>query len=58
MPDAAGPHSISDENDAAATHQLLNSLALRTRIIIAITFHKIDDTPDTQTGSNGHNEGL
>ena len=32
---------------------MFNALALRTRIVISITFQKVDDTPYAKTGTNG-----
>lgn len=48
----------ADQGHATASHQLLHALGLGTRVIIAITFQKIDRSPDSETGTEGDNEGL
>lgn len=48
----------TDERDAAARHELLHTLGLRAGVIVAVTFQKVDGTPDTQTGTERDNESL
>ena len=48
----------TDENDAATAHELLHALGLCTRIVVAISFHQIDNTPNAKTCANSHNESL
>ena len=39
-------------------HKLLHALALGARVVIAITFQQVDDTPDTKTSTQSDNESL
>ncbi len=48
----------ADEGDTAAGHKLLHALALRAGVIVAITFHEVDNTPDAETSAKRDNEGL
>ena len=48
----------ADERDAAAGHQLLHALGLRTGVIIALTFEQVNCTPDAETGTKSNHEGL
>ena len=48
----------ADEGDTAACHKLLHALGLRAGVIVAVTFHEVDDTPDAETCAERDNEGL
>ena len=39
-------------------HELLNTLGFGARVVIAITFQQVDDTPDTKTSTQSNNESL
>ena len=39
-------------------HKLLHALALCARVVVAVTFQQVDDTPDAETSAEGDNEGL
>ena len=39
-------------------HKLLHALALCARVVIAVTFQQVDDTPDTKTSAQSDNESL
>ena len=39
-------------------HKLLHSLRLGARVVVAVTFQKVNDAPDTETGTERDNEGL
>ena len=53
-----GHEGDADQRDAATGHQLLHALGLSTGVVIAVTFQQVDDTPNTQTGTQSDNEGL
>ena len=53
-----GDKLCPDQDDTAAGHQLLDSLALRARIVIPISFQEVDHAPYTQSGANGRDQGL
>jgi len=40
------------------SHEVLHSLRFCTRIIVSITFQKVDDALNTKTGSEGDDESL
>ena len=48
----------SDQDDAAARHELLDALALRAGVIVAIAFQKVDNAPYTEARADGGYEGL
>ena len=48
----------ADESDAASGHELLHALALCARVVIAVSFQKVDHTPNAETGPKGYHEGL
>jgi len=50
--------SDADEGNAAACHELLHALGLRTRVIVAVAFEQVDYTPNAETGTESDNEGL
>ena len=39
-------------------HKLLHSLRLCARVVVAVTFQQVDDTPDTKTSAQSDNESL
>ena len=48
----------ADQNNAAASHELLDALGFRTRIIVAISFGEIDSTPNTEACADGYDHRL
>jgi hypothetical protein len=42
----------------AASHELLNALRFSRRIVVAVAFHEVDNTPHRETGTEGDNERL
>ena len=42
----------------SASHELLHALRFGARVVIAITFQQVDDTPDTKTSAQSDNESL
>ena len=50
--------SDTDEGYTAASHELLHTLGLCTRVIVTVTFQKIDCTPDTKTCTECYYESL
>ena len=48
----------ADEGNAAARHELLHTLGLRTGVIVAVAFEQVDYTPNAETGTKSNNEGL
>ena len=53
-----GHEGDADQRDTATGHQLLHALGLSAGVVIAVTFQQVDDTPNTQTGTQSDNEGL
>ena len=53
-----GHEGDADQRNAATGHQLLHTLGLRAGVVVAVTFQQVDDTPNTQTGTQSDNEGL
>ena len=39
-------------------HELLHALRFCARVVVAVTFQQIDDTPDTKTSAQSDNESL
>ena len=39
-------------------HKLLHSLRPGARVVVAVTFQQVDDTPDTKTSAQSDNESL
>ena len=39
-------------------HELLHALRFCARVIVAVTFQQVDDTPDTKTSAQSDNESL
>ena len=46
------------ESDAAARHKLFDPLRFSARIIVTITFQKVDAAPDAKARAQRDNEGL
>ena len=42
----------------SASHELLHALAFGARVVVAVTFQQVDDTPDTKTSAQSDNESL
>ena len=53
-----GDEDNADESDAATGHELLDTLRFCAGVVVAVAFQKVDGTPDTETGTEGNNEGL
>ena len=39
-------------------HKLLHALRFSARVVVAVTFQQVDDTPDTKTSAQSDNERL
>ena len=39
-------------------HKLLHALRFSARVVVAVTFQQVDDTPDTKTSTQSDNESL
>jgi len=39
-------------------HKLLHTLRFCARVVVAVTFQQVDDTPDTKTSAQSDNESL
>ena len=39
-------------------HKLLHALRFSARVVVAVTFQQVDDTPDAETSAQSDNEGL
>ena len=48
----------ADQGNAAARDQLLHALALGSRVVLTVTFQKVDNAPETKTCAQGHYESL
>ena len=48
----------ADERHAAARHELFHSLAFCAGVVIAVTFQKIDRTPDAEASAEGDDQRL
>jgi len=42
----------------SASHELLHALRFGARVVVAVTFQQVDDTPDTKTSTQSDNESL
>ena len=42
----------------SASHELLHALRFGARVVVAVTFQQVDDTPDTKTSAQSDNESL
>ena len=48
----------ADEGDAAARHELLDTLRFCARVVVSVPFKKVDAAPNAQTCAEGDYEGL
>jgi hypothetical protein len=48
----------ADQGYAAACHELFNALTFRSRIVVAVTFQKVDCAPNGKARAEGDYEGL
>ena len=48
----------ADYGYTSAGHELLHALRFCARVVVAVTFQQVDDTPDTKTGAQSDNESL
>ena len=48
----------ADKSDAASGHKLFHALAFCARIVVAISFQKIDRAPNSEASAERHHEGL
>ena len=48
----------ADYGYTSAGHELLHALSFCARVVVAVTFQQVDDTPDTKTSAQSDNEGL
>ena len=48
----------ADYGYTSAGHELLHALGFCTRVVVAVTFEQVDDTPDAETSAQSDNEGL
>ena len=48
----------ADYGYTSAGHELLHALRFGARVVIAITFQQVDDTPNTKTSTQSDNESL
>ena len=46
------------QGHAAASHELFHTLAFCTRVVVAVTFQKVNHAPDTKASAQGNHEGL
>ena len=56
-----GEQRYKDHTDygyTSAGHELLHALRFCARIVVAVTFQQVDDTPDTKTSAQSDNESL
>ena len=42
----------------SASHERLHALRFCARVVVAVTFQQVDDTPDTKTSAQSDNESL
>ena len=48
----------ADYGYTSARHELLHTLTFCARVVVAVTFQQVDDTPDTKTSAQSDNESL
>ena len=48
----------ADYGYTSAGHKLLHALRFGARVVVAVTFQQVDDTPDTKTSAQSDNESL
>ena len=57
-PGKQGDEDNADQRDTAARHELLDTLGLRAGVVVTVAFEQVDTAPNTETGTEGDNEGL
>ena len=58
QPGEQGYEDHADHGHASASHELLHALRFCARVVVAVTFQQVDDTPDTKTSAQSDNESL
>ena len=53
-----GNQSDADQGNTTARDELLNTLRLAGRVILTVTFQKVDATLNTQRTAEAHNDSL
>ena len=53
-----GNQSDADQGNTTARDKLLDALRLAGRVILPVTFQKVDAAPNTQGTAEAHNDGL
>ena len=53
-----GNQSDADQGNTTARDELLNTLRLAGRVILTVTFQKVDASPNTQRTAEAHNDSL
>ncbi len=53
-----GNQSDADQGNTTARDELLNTLRLAGRIILTVTFQKVDAAPYAKRSAEAHNDGL
>ena len=53
-----GNQSDADQGNTTARDELLNTLRLAGRVILTVTFQKVDAAPNTQRTAEAHNDSL
>ena len=48
----------ADQGNTAAGHELLDSLALTSGVVVSVTFHKVNNAPGSETAADGYYECL
>ena len=48
----------ADYGYTSAGHELLHARRFCARVVVAVTFQQVDDTPDTKTSAQSDNESL
>lgn len=48
----------ANHGHTSAGHKLFHALAFRARVIIAVTFQQVDNSPDAEASAKSDNEGL
>ena len=48
----------ADYGYTSASHKLFHALRFCARVVVAIAFQQVDDTPDTKTSAQSDNESL
>ena len=57
-PESSGIRVVPMRGDTTAGHELLDALAFCTRIVVAISFQKVNAAPHTEAGAQGNHQGL